>query len=65
MSCEIPETTKIETVLYTVTVSDPTNDTVICSITTVTTIFYLQVGSNQYGNTGNMTRKDDTSHKVV
>ena len=49
MSCEISEDTVTETLLYTVSVTDPTNDTVTCSITTVTTMFYLQTGSSMYG----------------
>ena len=49
MSCEIPEDTLTETLLYTVSVTDPTNDTVTCSITTVTSVFYIQIGSTQFG----------------
>ena len=49
MSYELLETTVAETLLYTVSVTDPTNDTVTCSIATNTSIFYLQVGSTQFG----------------
>ena len=49
MSCEIPEDTLTATLLYTVSVTDPTNDTVTCSITTVTSVFYIQIGSTQFG----------------
>ncbi|CAC5398925.1 unnamed protein product [Mytilus coruscus] len=48
MSCEILESITTESLLYTVSVTDPTNDTVTCTLTTVTTMFYLQIGSNQY-----------------
>ncbi|XP_052091684.1 cadherin-11-like [Mytilus californianus] len=48
MSCEILESITAESLLYTVSVTDPTNDTVTCTLTTVTTMFYLQIGSNQY-----------------
>ena len=48
MSCEIPEDTSTETRLYTISVTDPTNDTVTCSITTPTAIFFMQIGTNQF-----------------
>ncbi|XP_076076457.1 protocadherin Fat 1-like [Mytilus galloprovincialis] len=48
MSSEILESITAESLLYTVSVTDPTNDTVTCTLTTATTMFYLQIGSNQY-----------------
>lgn len=50
MSSEILESITAESLLYTVSVTDPTNDTVTCTLTTATTMFYLQIGSNQYGS---------------
>ncbi|VDI29019.1 Hypothetical predicted protein [Mytilus galloprovincialis] len=48
MSCEIQESITAESLLYTVSVTDPTNDTVTCSLTTATTTFFLQSGSSQF-----------------
>ncbi|CAC5398928.1 unnamed protein product [Mytilus coruscus] len=48
MSCEIPESITAESFLYTVSVTDPTNDTVTCTLTTVTNTFFLQSGSSQF-----------------
>jgi hypothetical protein len=48
MSCEILEDTSTETLLYTVSVTDPTNDTVTCSITTPLSIFFMQIGTDQF-----------------
>ncbi|VDI42303.1 Hypothetical predicted protein [Mytilus galloprovincialis] len=44
MSCEIPETLTTMSLLYTISVTDPTNDTVICNDTSSSAIFYLQPG---------------------
>ncbi|XP_063416621.1 protocadherin Fat 4-like [Mytilus trossulus] len=48
MSCEIPESITAESLLYTVSVTDPTNDTVTCTLTTATNTFFLQSGSSQF-----------------
>ncbi|CAC5396999.1 unnamed protein product [Mytilus coruscus] len=48
MSSEIPESLTAESLLYTVSVTDPTNDTVTCALTIPSTIYYLQPGSVQF-----------------
>ncbi|XP_071177942.1 cadherin EGF LAG seven-pass G-type receptor 2-like [Mytilus edulis] len=45
MSSEIPESWTAESLLYTISVTDPTNDTVTCALTIPSTIYYLQPGS--------------------
>ena len=49
MSSDIPESITSESLLYTISVTDPTNDTVTCVITPATSIFYLQTTSAQFG----------------
>ena len=49
MSYEMSEDTTVEMLIYTVSVTDITNDTVTCSMTTATTDFYLQPGTNPNG----------------
>ncbi|CAG2228748.1 unnamed protein product [Mytilus edulis] len=51
MSCEIPETLTTMSLLYTISVTDPTNDTVICNDTSSSAIFYLQPGIEPFANT--------------
>ncbi|XP_076105949.1 cadherin-7-like [Mytilus galloprovincialis] len=48
MSSDIPESITSESLLYTISVTDPTNDTVTCVITPATSIFYLQTTSAQF-----------------
>ncbi|CAC5396996.1 FAT4 [Mytilus coruscus] len=48
MSSDIPESITTESLLYTISVTDPTNDTVTCVITTATSVFYLQTTSAQF-----------------
>ena len=49
MSYEITEGTTAEMLIYTVSVTDPTNDTVTCSLTKPTTMFYLLAGTKDFG----------------
>ncbi|CAG2228522.1 unnamed protein product [Mytilus edulis] len=48
MSSEIQESITADSLLYTVSVTDPTNDSVTCTFTTVTSTFFLQSGSSQF-----------------
>ncbi|VDI50206.1 Hypothetical predicted protein, partial [Mytilus galloprovincialis] len=48
MSADIPESITSESLVYTISVTDPTNDTVTCVITQATSIFYLQTTSAQF-----------------
>lgn len=49
MSCEIPENIETESLLYTVSVTDPTNDSVTCTLVAASSIYFLQSGSTQFG----------------
>ncbi|XP_076080884.1 cadherin EGF LAG seven-pass G-type receptor 2-like [Mytilus galloprovincialis] len=48
MSCEIPENIETESLLYTVSVTDPTNDSVTCTLVAASSIYFLQSGSTQF-----------------
>ncbi|CAC5396998.1 unnamed protein product [Mytilus coruscus] len=48
MSSEIPESLTAESLLYTISVTDPTNDTVTCFLSIPSYIYYLQPGSAQF-----------------
>ncbi|CAG2252805.1 unnamed protein product [Mytilus edulis] len=48
MSCEIPENIETESLLYTVSVTDPTNDSVTCTLEAASSIYFLQSGSTQF-----------------